>query len=109
MTYPERKTGLLPPFDFQKYSRLDFLAPDFKKFLALTLAYEALKVGKSLPCYLNAANEILVERFLKKEFSWQGIMERLEKLIKKHRAVACNSLDALCSIDQEARKEAWSI
>lgn len=106
LTYPERRRGLRAPFDFVKNSKLEFFAPDFKKFPALGFAFEALKTGGSLPCYLNAANEVLVERFLKRDISWFGIMQRLEKLLNAHAKEHCESKEAVYEIDKIARKDA---
>lgn len=106
MTYPERKRGMFAPFDFLKNSHFTFAQPDLDKFPALRLAQESLIIGKSSPAYLNAANEILVERFLKREISWRSISTLLEKLLQRHRVVAADSLEDILFIDQEAREEA---
>lgn len=106
LTYPERKQGCLPPFDFLKNGHLDFFPPDTKKFPALKLVQNSMEMGGSAPCYLNAANEVLVKRFLKQEISWRDISRRLESLLMQHRVVPTDSLDTILSIDQEARQEA---
>lgn len=109
LTYPERKVGIFPPFDFLKNSQLTFFSPDLEKFPALRLAQESLKMGKSWPAYFNAANEILVERFLKKEIPWNAIAALLEKLLARHQAIPTESLEAILSVDQLAREEAKSV
>lgn len=109
MTFPERCQGLLPKYDFIKNSRMDFFAPDTSKFRCLSLAYDALRAGGTVPCYLNAANEILVNRFLSNEISWISISEKLEKLMQRHRCPKDISLEAILAVDQEARKEAVKI
>ena len=86
-----------------------FFKPDFEKFKCLYLAYEALKTGKSMPCYLNAANEVLVERFLRGKISWMEISKKLEKLISSHRAENMLDLEAILEIDKKARMEAEKI
>lgn len=43
---------------------LEFKAPDEEKFPCLRLAIEAAKSGHSAQVVLNAANEVLVARFL---------------------------------------------
>lgn len=106
LTYPLRKKGIFPPYDFVKNSRLDFYSPDFKKFPALRLALDTLKEGKSAPCYFNAANEALVSRFLKRELSWREIQISLEKLLERHQVIETNSLEAILNVDQQARVEA---
>ncbi len=109
LTYPERKPGLFPPFDFIKNSQWTFLPPDTKKFPGLRLAQESLMVGGSAPAYLNAANEVLVDRFLKREISYRSISTLLEQLLERHTIVPAVSLDAIMSIDREAREEAKAV
>lgn len=106
MTYPERQPGAMPPFDFFKNSRLEFMVPDKQRFPCLSLAYQALERGGSLPCYMNAANEVLVDRCLKKDISWHHISEKLGALMKSHSVHKVETLDALLAIDEEARREA---
>lgn len=106
LTFPERKKSLYPPFDFIKNGKLEFFPPDFNKFRSLGCAFEALRVGKSLPCYLNAANEVLVERFLDHQISWKEMTVKLEKLLARHNPQHLNSVDSIMAVDREARLEA---
>lgn len=106
MTYPERCQGLLKPYDFVKNSRMDFFLPNTANFRCLDLAYQSLRTGGTLPCYMNAANEILVNRFLKREISWIEISEKLEKLMSRHKTSKDVSLDSILEIDQIGRKDA---
>ena len=106
ITYPERKTGILEPFDFVKNGTLQFFQPDLKKFRCLQLAFDAVKQGGTLPCYMNAANEVLVNRFLEKQISWFEIATKLEDLMTKHPHQNVDSLEMVLKIDKQARKEA---
>lgn len=106
MTYPERSPGILEPFDFTKHEKLEFFKPDLAKFRCLALAYEAIRRGGSLPCYMNAANEILVERFLAREMSWMDIGIQLEKLMNQHPVQPADTLEDILAIDAQAREEA---
>lgn len=106
LTYPERKPGMYAPFDFTRHAKLEFYPPDPVKFPSLGLAGEALRVGASYPCYLNAANETLVDRFLDGHFPWLDILRRLETLMERHRTQPTESLEAIYSIDRQARKDA---
>lgn len=108
-TYPERKKGLLPPFDFSRYPSLEFIKAEKRKFICLDLAFEALRQGGSMPCYLNAANEVLVERFLDKKIGWIEISQKLEKLLSSHKVQKQLDLDAIFAIDASARQEAQLI
>lgn len=106
MTYPDRLPGLLEPFDFVKHGKLEFLKPDLAKFRCLALAYEAIQRGGSLPCYMNAANEVLVEHFLAGRMSWKEISIQLERLMDQHDVQSVNTLEEILAVDAQAREEA---
>jgi 1-deoxy-D-xylulose-5-phosphate reductoisomerase len=106
LTYPERVVGMASPFDFAKHATLSFFPPDTSKFRCLDLAYQALKVGGSMACYMNAANEVLVQRFLSGEISWKGISESLESLMQRHEYKEIDTLEKILSVDEQARREA---
>lgn len=109
LTYPERRPGLLKPFDFIRHGKLEFEIPDLIKFPCLSLAYEALKKGGSLPCFMNAANEVLVERFINKEISWQEIGQKLESLMERHLNLPVPSIESILDVDRQARRCALDI
>lgn len=106
LSYPKRMKRMVKRFDFKTFSTLDFYEPDIERFSCLRLAYEALKLGGSLPCFMNAANEVLVERFLKGQISWMDIAKKLESLMQLHDIQKDLGLDSIMSVDQEAREEA---
>lgn len=109
MTYPERNQGILEPYDFFKNSRLDFYEPNLCKFPCLGFAYEALRLGGTFPCYMNAANEVLVNRFLKKEICWMAISEKLKKLMENYQHSKDICIESLLFVDKIAREEALRI
>lgn len=109
LTYPKRYPGMIRPFDFSKNSTLQFFKPDTEKFICLRLAYDAVKEGGTLPCYMNAANEVLVNRFLSKQLNWNEIGQKLELLMNRHNSKAVNSVDDILHIDILARQEAKEI
>ena len=106
ITYPERSRGSLVPFDFMKNGSLTFALPDMDKFRCLKLAYEAIRTGGSMPCFMNAANEVLVHRFLSRGIPWTEIASRLESLMDRHSVIPIKSLEDLLEIDRKARQEA---
>jgi len=109
LTYPQRKPGLLPPFDFLKSGVLQFSLPDTAKFPCLALAIKVLEKGGSFPCAMNAANEVLVDRFLNKKIGWLEIGRKLEQLLSRHSQVAIGSLEDLHEVDLAVREEAQLI
>lgn len=106
MTYPDRAPGLMKRFDFLKNAALQFSLPDMQRFRCLALAYEAIKQGGSLPCYMNAANEVLVEKFLQGKISWKDIGKKLETLMTRHRVMPVKSIEEILVTDRCAREEA---
>lgn len=109
LTYPIRKKSLLPPFDFSDMSRLDFFNPDTERFPCLDLAFHSLREGGSLPCYLNAANEMLVNRLLKNELTWWEMTQKLTQLMQKHSKESLASLESILEMDAKGRQEAQQI
>lgn len=104
--YPKRAGRQFEPFNFTKVRSLDFFPPDAEKFPCLALALDAIKKGGSLPCYMNAANEVLVNRFSEGEFSWEMIGKKLTKLMQTHEIMPITSYQNLHQTDHIARKEA---
>lgn len=106
VTYPKRMNAPIKPLDFSATPLWTFEAADTERFPCLQLAYDALEKGGSAPCFLNAANEVLVQRFLKKAISWLDISKKLAKLLDQHQVQQALSLEEILSIDTEARKQA---
>lgn len=78
-------------------------------FSCLRLAYHAQKEGGSFPCFLNAANEILFERFLNKKIKWIEISNKLEQLLERHQKQSVQSIEHILDVDRVARLEAQQI
>ncbi|MEB3287302.1 MAG: 1-deoxy-D-xylulose-5-phosphate reductoisomerase [Vampirovibrionales bacterium] len=108
MFYPNR---VETPFDACKFSieslnRLDFEPPDKQRFPCLELAYEAGRIGGSMPAVLNAADEIAVQLFLAEKIGLMDIPRLIEKTMAKHHGdgvVSAPSLAEIRTIDHWAR------
>lgn len=109
LTYPKRVPSLIEPFDFTKNGVLEFFPHDSARFPCLDLAFHSVKEGGSLSCYLNAANEVLVHRLLKKELSWWEMTQKLTKMMDKHQKQPLLTLESVLSVDASGRAEAKSI
>jgi 1-deoxy-D-xylulose-5-phosphate reductoisomerase len=106
VTWPERVANTLPPLDFGKLGKLEFMTPRYRDFPALDLARHAGEIGGTLPAVLNAANEVAVSAFLEKRMNFPGIWQTVEAVVDKHRPVAQPDLDAILAADRWARAEA---
>jgi len=103
-SYPERWAAPLPPLDLAAAGRLDFDVPDTRAFPCLRLAYRALEAERSLPVVLNAANEIVVARFLEGRLGFPSIAHVIEETMSAHQPAEVTSLASVRNVDQWARE-----
>lgn len=108
LLYPERAPGVESTTDFKQAFSLDFYPPDFKRFACLQLAYDSLRAGGAAPAIFNAANEVAVERFLRKELGFLDIPKVIGHCLDQFGKTATPSLDQLFSLDAETRTLARS-
>jgi 1-deoxy-D-xylulose-5-phosphate reductoisomerase len=106
VTWPDRVANTLPPLDFSKLSKLEFFAPRYDAFPALSLARRAGETGGTLPAVMNAANEIAVAAFLDQGVRFPQIWQLVEGVMDRHTPIARPDLDAILRADQWARAEA---
>ncbi len=106
LSYPQRLKNGLPEIDFYKLGALHFEKPDFKKFPCLGLAYEAASALGTLPCVLNAANEVAVAEFLKGELEFRYIPEVNAQAMRSHANKLNPGLSDILQADAWARQEA---
>jgi 1-deoxy-D-xylulose-5-phosphate reductoisomerase len=109
LTYPERAATPLAPLDLASGLILEFSAPDEDAFPCLALARAAGEAGRTVPCVLNAANEIAVAAFLDGRLPFLGIPEVVERTLNAIDAVRASDLDQLITIDAEARRVASAL
>ena len=110
INYPERENIKgYKPFDFIKNGNLTFELPDEDTFKCLKLAKEAIAVGGTQPAYLNGANEMAVELFLKNKISFTDIGDIIEESIKKNIVIDDYNLEDVFNADKMARGNVLSI
>ncbi len=107
LTHPERPSSLVRPLGLSEMGRLDFKAPDLKRFQCLALALEAGRAGGGMPAVLNAANEVAVEAFLGRRIRFTDIPRVVERTMSKlDRNPRFPSFDDVLEIDAWARAQA---
>ncbi|MDR3048419.1 MAG: 1-deoxy-D-xylulose-5-phosphate reductoisomerase [Elusimicrobiota bacterium] len=109
LTYPDRVEANIKPLNLCGISKLEFYEPDFKKFPCLSLAFEAAKIGQTMPAVLNAANETAVNAFLNKKIKFSDIAKIVEKTMRKHKIIKNCDIDDLIAADIWARNYAREI
>ena len=106
--YPERLKSDFPRFSFKDFRTLNFEDPDLVTFKNLALAFRALEKGGSMPCVLNAANEIAVAAFLKDEIGFLEMSDLVEFTMNSVEFREKPTLEDYFSLDLESRKVASS-
>lgn len=109
LTYPQRTASDFERLDFWKMKDLAFAKPDTDTFRGLRFAYEAGKMGGSMPCIFNAANEIAVEAFLKGSIKFLDIYDIIEETMMKRACIMEPVLEELYEEDRWAREYALSL
>ncbi len=105
LSYPERWDAPVQPLDFRTLGSLEFAAPDTETFKALALAYHAGRVGGTLPCVMNAANEVAVAAFLDERLSYLGIADCVEASMAAHEQQGVQKVE---SIEQLLQLDSWA-
>ncbi len=103
LTYPARRPSELPPLDLTAMSKLEFFPPDKEKFPCLSLAYNALRAGGTMPAVLNAANEVAVAAFLGEKINFGDIPRLIRAACEAHTLQPASSLDTVIAADKWAR------
>ena len=105
LTYPDRVASDLR-FNVLELKRLDFCPPDLGKFPCLRLAYEAAEAGGAKSIALNAADEVAVAAFLKREIGFTDISRVVEQTMGETPDHHPESIEEVLAIDAEARERA---
>ena len=103
LTYPDRCDLQAKRLSLTDIGTLHFSKPDTKRFPALDLAYKAGRTGGSMPCVLNAANEVANALFRAGKITFLDIFKLVKKAMDHHDVVNNPSLDELLEIDQKTR------
>ena len=109
LSWPKRMDATIPRLDLLKIGSLEFFKPDTKKFPALNLARESIKLGGGSNLVLNAANEVAVAGFLAGKIKFTDIVATVEKVLDKNVETAPKSIEEVIFMDTEIRKYTESI
>lgn len=82
-SFPDRINLSGDRLDLTKLSSLTFEKPDTKRFRNLQLAYDAMEKGGNMACILNAANEVVVDSFLKDKLGFMQMSDVIEGAMSK--------------------------
>lgn len=98
---PERRYLDGERLDFAKLGSLTFEEPDMETFLGLPMALEASRTGGSMPTVFNAANEMAVAKFLRREIGFLDIYDVIGQSMDRHETRKHPNLDEILAAEQE--------
>ncbi len=104
LNYPKRKEAVIDKLDFYNIGNLSFEKPDVDTFKSLKLAYEAGKIGGTMPAILNCANEEAVSLFLSNKIKFLDIGNILEECMNKFDSQNKYTLEDLLDIEIKVKK-----
>ncbi len=106
LAWPQRMATPSPRLDLAAVARLDFAEPDLVRFPSLRLARDALKAGGGTPAILNAANEVAVDSFLKRQIGFLDIAATVDKVLSAMGTPPADTLEDVVQLDLAARRAA---
>ena len=110
LSYPERmESRINPRIDWTKCQNLTFEEPNMYLFPNLQLAFNAMMKGGNSPCVLNAANEVMVDSFLKGICSFNDMPRIIEQTLGKISFIENPTYEEYVETDKEARHFARSL
>lgn len=106
LSYPDRIGDPIAPLELDAIGSLTFRKPDHETFPCLSYAYDAIKAGGTVPCVLNASNEVAVNAFLDGRIGFNGISSVVRKTVDSHKAGPVAALEDVMDADRWSRETA---
>ncbi len=109
MSQPDRINLNIDFPDFADLGSLKFERPDTQKFPSLLFAHEACKKKGTLPCVMNAANEVAVQAFLENKIGFLQIFDLISTTMSSEPHIDNPDLFSIIEADKNAREKAQSL
>jgi len=106
LSYPDRYENVLPTLDLSEIHNLVFEKPDPERYPSLPLSYNAIKIGGTMPCVMNAANEVAVNSFLNGEIPFTSIFKIVSHVMSLHRVLRGETIEEIMDVSRWAENEA---
>lgn len=109
LSFPERLASDFPRVDWTQMTQLTFEQPDLQRFPNLQLAYEAMRRAGTVPCVLNAANEVVNLAFRQDRCGFLQMSEIIAETMDKTPFIVTPTYEDYVAIDKEARIKAQEL
>lgn len=100
LSYPERWDAPVQPLDFTQLGSLEFAPADTDTFRCLALARHAGRTGGTLPCVMNAANEVAVASFLGDSIGYLDIASCVEAAMDAHEKDGVQRVESIAQLEE---------
>jgi 1-deoxy-D-xylulose-5-phosphate reductoisomerase len=107
INFPHRTSDATKPIDWSTASTWSFAPIDNKRFPAVDLARHCGAVGGALPAIFNAANEVVVDAFIRGGVKFIDIISTVEAVVaqyEKGSVPPLRDLSDVSAIEEDARK-----
>lgn len=102
--YPHRLKSNFERLDIFKLATMTFEPADLDRFRNLAFAFESANKGGNMSCIVNAANEIVVDAFLKEKVGFLEMSDIIEKTMQKASFIQKPTYDDYVQSNAEARQ-----
>lgn len=103
LSYPKRMKYDNLSLNIFDVKNLTFEKPDIDTFPCLSLAYKAIEKGGNMPCIMNAANEVAVSKFLRREIKFLQIPEIIGSAMEEFTFIKDCDIDTYIQTDKEVK------
>jgi len=104
LAHPIRIETSVPFLDLAAVGSLSFRRPEPERFPCLSLAYEALAGGETLPAVMNGANEVAVAAFLDGTIPFTSIHRLIRETMDAHPGGRGGTIEEILAADRWSRE-----
>ncbi|QCT74686.1 1-deoxy-D-xylulose-5-phosphate reductoisomerase [Macrococcoides canis] len=108
-SYPDRLPRNAERLNLAEVGQLDFKAMDFERYRCLKLAFDAIKIGGTMPVVMNAVNEVVVQQFLDEEIGFLDIETIIEREMQAHDVIQNPDLETILEVDAKYKSRKYEV
>lgn len=108
-SYPDRLPRNAERLNLAEVGQLDFKAMDFDRYRCLKLAFDAMKIGGTMPVVMNAVNEVVVQQFLDEEIGFLDIETIIEREMQAHDVIQNPDLETILEVDAKYKSRKYEV
>lgn len=107
--HPRRVDGAAKPIDWTTAHTWTFEPLDNEAFPSVALAAHVGRAGGTAPAVYNAANEVCVAAFMRRELPFLAIVDTVAKVVEEHEVTPAGSVEEVLAADAWARSRAGEL